>query len=123
MLHPYAGVQTPSERRSFLEIKNMSASSANASTTPHHPFVRFLHEVGHLIQAGYAVMPTYEEFVLHQTISWSIWVILCLLVWMTYYPQQPDFAEIFEEAAQVDPLDTFHYGHFGCLQNPKIFAW
>lgn len=82
---------------------------------------KLLHESRDLIyNMGYAQLPTWSQWILHVSISWVIFMLLCLLVWMNVYPDDPDLDEMFADKENVDPVKTFTENHFGCLQTPKI---
>jgi len=82
---------------------------------------RILHEGRDWIyNRGYSKLPTWSEWILQVSISWVLFMLLCLLVWMNVYPDDPDLDEMFADKEKADPVKTFTEGHFGCFQTPKI---
>jgi len=61
----------------------------------------------------------YVRYVMDSMVTWLIWVVLMLLIWMTCYPDDLDVHAVFAEA-HPDPVKTFTSSHFGCFKTPKI---
>lgn len=59
----------------------------------------------------------YWPFVGKAVISWSIWVVLCLLVWSCSYAREYEYHF---DGNLEDPIDIFNNGRFGCLKTPRL---
>jgi len=60
--------------------------------------------------------PPYTTLIFQVTITWAIWIVLSLLVWRFFYPEDAEL----EIAPQYDPVKTFTGSHFGCFRTPMI---
>jgi Cys-rich protein (TIGR01571 family) len=81
----------------------------------------FLHESRIWIyNMGYVQLPSWSVWILHVTISWVVFMVLSLLVWIHFYPDDPDLDELFSGREGSDPVKTFTDSRFGCFQAPKI---
>lgn len=58
---------------------------------------------------------SWEHWAVSSTISWALYLVLALLVWVCCYPAEPQM--VFEGE---DPQFTFQHSHFGCFKNPGI---
>lgn len=84
-------------------------------------FPWFLHKARDWIyNDGYAQLPTWSQWYIHVTVSWVIFMMLCLLVWMNMYPDDPDVDEMFADREKADPVQTLTEDHFGCFKTPRI---
>lgn len=85
---------------------------------------QYLHECRDWVyNAGFAKLPSWAEWILHVTMSWVIFMLLGLLVWMNYYPDDPDLQLLFDGTEENDPVKTFTDSKFGCFKTPTISLW
>lgn len=109
------------------ELENAEAQAARAEARAakwerrEERLQRILHKTRDWVyNRGYATLPSWSDWILQVTISWVIFMLLCLIVWMNYYPEDPDLDEMFADKEKADPVKTFNEGHFGCLETPRI---
>lgn len=72
-----------------------------------------------LYNMGFAQLPDWTTWFLHVTLSWVVFMVLSLLVWMNYYPADPDLSGLFADG-HPDPVQTFTDNKFDCLKTPEI---
>lgn len=79
-------------------------------------FNKNLHIFGYSTSSAGTV--SWTRTVLYACVSWSIYLVLAVLIWKCCYPGTP--LKVGDKSVVESPAFTIKYGHFLCFQDPTI---